>query len=160
MPYDSPMRGWKYCFSSRNLLFPLLLPQFLLHLEGTSPNLLPWPALDIARHPACAAMWTIFQFQNTVNEREHFCCFCGLKTRLFFLKIPRCLRTRPGVGWWVGGTGRCGGGGGGWGAKGGRVLPCVRSKLQFHSKQPAHTVNKFLFKDSCFPQLNIIDFHN
>lgn len=26
--------------------------------------------------------------------------------------------------------------------------------------QTAHTVNKFLFKDSCFLQLNIIDFHN
>lgn len=59
------------------------------------------------------------------------------------------------MGWWAGGTG-----GGGSGGLGGGVLPCVRSKLQFHSKQLAHTVNKFLFKDSCFPQLNIIDFHN
>lgn len=160
MTYDSPMRGWKYCFSSRNLHFPLLLPHFLLHLEGTSPT----SCLDQrSTSPDILPMrWCgrYFNFKTALMSGSIFVVSAGWKHAFFFEnpQVPMDKAWRGVVGrwdwegwrwwwWWLGGGG-------------GRVLPCVRSKLQFHSKEPAHTVNKFLFKDSCFPQLNIIDFHN
>lgn len=67
------------------------------------------------------------------------------------------MRVREEIG--VGRSGGVGGEGGG-GGGGGWCYHLSDSRMQFHPKRLTCTVNKFLFKDSCFLQLNIVDFHN